>query len=382
VTLLRRVGLAAALSLSLFSGLALAAESPKPAAHHYVCVPCGLPCDDKVFDKPGTCPDCGMPLVEQGSIAKTADTRHKIAILLFNGVQIIDYTGPYEMFGAANFNVYTVAASKDPITTSMGMTVVPKYDFASAPLPDVLVVPGGGVRGAMNDSSIIEFVKATAARAPRVMSVCNGAFILGQAGLLDGLTATTTYGNVLPLRDQFPKVKVVGDRRFVDNGHIITTGGLSAGIDGALHVISLMDGEQQARNVALQEEYDWRPSGGYLRPAMADRMTPRLNFSAMDSAVGQWALVSSAGDANHWELVLKGGSKLDAEGVLRSVGKLLVSNSHWTPAGAAGGAPGAAASEWTLEGLNGEPWHGRLEVSAVPASPGQFTAKVAVTRAT
>ena len=75
-----------------------------------------------------------------------------VAILVFNGVEIIDFSGPYEMFGAAGYDVYTVAATKDPVTTAMGMTVVPKYTFADAPAPDVLLVPGGGVKGAATAS--------------------------------------------------------------------------------------------------------------------------------------------------------------------------------------------------------------------------------------
>src|SRR5512135_841696 len=112
--------------------MVLVATCANAGVGRYVCSPCGLPCDAKFFDKPGTCPDCGMPLVteeEAKAAAAAAIPAKKVAILIFNGVEIIDYTGPYEVFGAANFDVYTVARTKDPITTAMGMTVVPKYSF-------------------------------------------------------------------------------------------------------------------------------------------------------------------------------------------------------------------------------------------------------------
>src|SRR5262249_6233899 len=135
----------------------------------------------------------------------------KVAILIFTGVQIIDYTGPYEVFQAAGFDVYTVAATKDPITTVAGMTVVPKYTFDDAPAPDVLVVPGGGIGGAHDSAPTLRWIEATAAKAGHTMSVCNGAFLLAQAGLLDGLKATTTYHNVPKLRTMYPKIDVVDD---------------------------------------------------------------------------------------------------------------------------------------------------------------------------
>src|SRR5207245_8921403 len=111
------------------------------------------------------------------------------------------------------------------------------------------------------------------------MSVCNGAFILASAGLLDGLTATTTSGLIEKLRAEYPKTKVVDDRRFVDNGRIITAGGLSSGIDGALHVVSKMLGNGTAQAVALALEYDWRPGAGFARGALAARLIPDLDLA-------------------------------------------------------------------------------------------------------
>ncbi len=111
---------------------------------------------------------------------------------------------------------------------------------------------------ARNSAPTLKWVTDTNARTTLTMSVCNGAFILASAGLLDGLTATTTSGNIPRLKAEYPKTKVVDDQRFVDNGRIITTAGLSAGIDGAVHVVSRTLGQGTAQRVALAEEYDWK----------------------------------------------------------------------------------------------------------------------------
>src|SRR5262245_20511933 len=151
-----------------------------------------------------------MALVEEGSAAAAPDPhRKRVAILVFNSCEILDFTGPYEMFGAAGCNVYTVAATKDPVTTAMGLTVVPRYTFADAPAPDVLVIPGGGVNQASADSATLAYIKQVAATDQQTMSVCNGAFILANTGLLDGLKATTTYHNIPRLRAAHPKIDVV-----------------------------------------------------------------------------------------------------------------------------------------------------------------------------
>ena len=221
----------------LFLSLALllvAAAGAATAAHakakHYVCPPCGAPCDAAVFDKPGVCPKCGMTLVDADEAKAATAAQKKVAFLLFYGAEVIDFAGPYEMFGV-NCDVYTVGETGKPVTTAMGLTVVPKYSFADAPRPDVLVVPGGGVKASTENPALLKWVTDTTARDQITMSVCNGAFILAKAGLLDGLSATTTAGNIDRLAQQFPKTKVVRDQRFVDNGKIVTTCGLSAGID-------------------------------------------------------------------------------------------------------------------------------------------------------
>src|SRR5207244_115932 len=122
---------------------------------------------------------------EAGSAAATPEPeRKKVAILVFNACEILDFAGPYEMFGAADCDVYTVAATKDPITTAMGLTVVPKFTFADAPQPDVLVIPGGGVRATAEDAATLAYIRKATEHTKNTMSVCNGAFILANTGLL------------------------------------------------------------------------------------------------------------------------------------------------------------------------------------------------------
>jgi putative intracellular protease/amidase len=353
--------------------------SPEATARRYVCTPCNLPCDDAVYDAPGVCPKCGMALVEQGAAAAAAHPiRKRAAILIFDGVQIIDSTGPYEVFGAADFDVYMVAETSAPVTTAMGMTVVPKYTFADAPQPDVLVVPGGGVYGARGSKATLKWVTDTTAHARHTMSVCNGAFILASAGLLDGLTATTTSGLIEKLRAEFPRTKVVEDRRFVDNGKIITTAGLSSGIDGALHVVAKMLGNGTAQAVALGEEYDWRPRSGFARAALADRGIPHLDLAQ----TGEWTIESTQGGTDRWELVLRGNSNLNTSGVADHFARVLAANGSWTSVQPAKPRTAAlAASEWKFRGRDGKNWTGSLKIQPVSGESHQYTATLIVARA-
>lgn len=360
----------------LFFAVILSPTKADAQGVRYVCSPCGLPCDAKFFDEPGTCPDCGMPLVtEEEAKAAAAATvpAKKIAILIFDGVEIIDFTGPYEVFGAANFDVYTVARTKDPINTGMGMTVIPKYSFDDAPQPNVLVVPGGGVKAAQDDAATLKWIKDETARVEHTMSVCNGAFILAHAGLLDGLSATTTNGNIPRLRDQFPKIKVVDDQRYVDNGKIITTAGLSAGIDGALHVVELLMGKGYAQQVALAEEYDFSDRAGFVRAALADKLIPDMNPGP---EFGKWDVASTEGSTNHWHRILRGSSTKSAKELSEYIVTTLSSSAHWTMV-----KDGTSrTSDWRFKGKNGETWKGSVKVQEVSAGSHHFLVTVDIAK--
>ncbi len=239
----------------------------------YVCPPCGHNCLKTVFEKPGACDACGMQLAEIKSVVKrlrnqpsglpSSVDRKKVAILIFDGVQIIDFTGPYEVFTSA-YEVYTVAKSLETISTNGELSVNPAYNFENFPEPDILLVPGGQVLQTQNDPVVQQWLQETVKKSDYVLSVCNGAFILAKAGLLNGLTATTTRPLIEGLALSGPNIKVVHNKRFVDNGKIITSGGLSAGIDAALHVVAKIDGKKRAEGIAYGLEYDWRQNEGLV----------------------------------------------------------------------------------------------------------------------
>ena len=369
----------ATLVVLLVPGAPGAAAPASDSAQRWVCVACALPCDTLVFDHPGTCPQCGMALITQAEAKKQAAAAaaqppaKKVGILVFNGVEIIDFTGPYEMFGTAGYDVYTVAATKDPVTTAMGMQLVPKFSFADAPQPDILLVPGGGVKGACASEPTLDWVRKSSAQSVHTLSVCNGAFILATAGLLDGLTATTTARLIDQLHDRFPKVNVVHDRRFVDNGKIITAAGLSSGIDGALHVLSVMEGHGTAQQVALTQEYDWKPASDYARAALADMVIPNVNMDQL----GKWTVVRTEGGRDHWEMEMRGTSDLPESDLMAKIGDQLAADHRWARAGAQAT---AAGSQWSVAGTDGRHWSATLKL-APDAAAKEYTVHLTIARA-
>ncbi|RFP13582.1 MULTISPECIES: DJ-1/PfpI family protein [unclassified Duganella] len=183
----------------------------------------------------------------------------RVAIVLFEGVEEIDYAGPMEVFGASGATVYTVGQTKSTVESIWGLKVTPDYDFADLPEVDVLLVPGGGIQNALKNAALLASIKARSAKVKVVMSVCSGAFILGKVGLLDGIAATTTVSMRPQLAKLFPATKV-RDKRFVDAGKVVTTAGLTAGIDGALYVVERQSGRKRAESAAEYMEYDLKPA--------------------------------------------------------------------------------------------------------------------------
>ncbi len=283
-----------------------------------------------------------------------------VAILLFPGVQIIDYTGPWEVLGHASvdgkpaFKIYSVAETASPFDTAMGMTVIPSYSFAKAPKPDILVLPGGNVAPQLSNEGIIRWVRETAKSADVVLSVCNGAFFLAEAGLLDGLEATTFAGMIDDLQASAPKAKVVRDKRFVDNGKIITAAGLSSGIDGALHVIEKLYGRGTAQVAAVGMEYDWRPDSGWARASLADRHL----YPAFD-VVSEYSrrVERHEGTRDRWETSWKVTTTAGAEALLERMDRAF-RDSGWKRQG-----PGA----WRYEGAGGA-WTETTRVEAARGS--------------
>ena len=357
----------------------------KPVFEEYVCPPCGCGNDGKVHDKPGACAVCGMPLVIKGSAAAQADNqgpppnRKKAAILIFDGVQIIDYTGPYEVFGQAGLEVFTVATTPAMITTSMGMKVTPHYTLENAPASDLLLIPGGGVRNTQEDPNVIRWIQERSKQAEYVVSVCNGAYILAKTGLLDGLTATTFYDLIEGLPTISPKVKVVRDQRYVDNGKFITTAGISSGIDGSLYVVSKLFGKARAQMVALNMEYDWKADSTYARANFADRHIRKLFGRNLRLTVPQGVqakTLSTEGAARNWEVKWEAQGETTAGEIMKLIGDQL-SLGGWARLNP--GKQGTETSGWNFNDEEGSAWRGAVEVR--PAGAKAFTVSLKVERA-
>ena len=189
-----------------------------------------------------------------------------VAILIFDDVEVLDFCGPLEVFSvsgrqrqSAPLNVYTVAEKSTPVLARNQLSVNPRYTIAECPPAHVLVVPGGwGTRREMNNPRLVDWIKTAASTAEIVLSVCTGSLLLAKAGLLDGLKATTHHGALDLLREVAPETTVFRDQRFLDNGRIIVSAGVSAGIDAALHVVARLAGKEEALETARYIEYDWR----------------------------------------------------------------------------------------------------------------------------
>ncbi|WP_350285183.1 DJ-1/PfpI family protein [uncultured Croceitalea sp.] len=222
----------------------------------YVCPPCDLTCDTKEQDGPGTCSHCNMPLIKKEDV-KT------IAFYLQDRVEVLDFAGPMEVLSYAGFNVFTVSATAEPIKSQGILTVLPDYTIENAPKADILAFFGGNSNAPTKNPKVIEWVKNQ--NVEYHFSVCTGAFILAEAGILDGKTATTFHSALDNLEKSYPKIDVRRDVRYVDNGNIITTAGISAGIDGALHLVAKLQGLNSAKRIAYTMEYDnWQLGNGLL----------------------------------------------------------------------------------------------------------------------
>jgi transcriptional regulator GlxA family with amidase domain len=220
----------------------------------YVCPPCNHPCDSTTYQQPGICAHCGMTLVEKNQLM--SKDQITVCFYLYDGVEVLDFAGPMEVFSYAGFKVITVAKTKAPLLSQGILKITPDYSINDAPKTDIFAVFGGSDEVATNDPEVIFWIKSRDSATKSYFSVCTGAFILGKAGLLDGLTVTTFHKSITNLQKAVPKAKVLQNVRYVDNGRVITTAGISAGIDGALHLVSKLRGREVAEAVAKQIEYD------------------------------------------------------------------------------------------------------------------------------
>ncbi len=228
----------------------------------YVCPPC----DNLEFDKSGKCTHCDMELVLKKELKNHPKTKEMtIAFYLQEGVEILDFAGPLEVFTVSGFDVFIISKTTDPIISQGVLKVTPDYSIKNAPEANILAFFGGNASVAAQDKDVINWINKQKENVDYLFSVCTGAFILGQAGVLDNQTVTTFHMSIENLKQSFPKAKVLSNVRFVDNGKIITTAGISAGIDGALHLVEKIYGLERAKKTSKYMEYDkWTPGEGLI----------------------------------------------------------------------------------------------------------------------
>lgn len=185
----------------------------------------------------------------------------KIAFPIFPGAEELDLAGPWEAlalardYGERDVELFTAAITREPVRLRGGLRVVPDYAFGSEPAADAIVVPGGpGTRDERAWRPVVAWIVARR-DTPLVASVCTGAFVLARAGLLDGRSATTHYSRLDELREQHPEVNVVEGVRVVDEGEVVTAGGVTAGIDLGLHLVARFFDEELEAVVASVMEY-------------------------------------------------------------------------------------------------------------------------------
>lgn len=201
-----------------------------------------------------------------------SNTRN-VAILIFNDVEVLDFAGPFEVFSIAGkredsspFNVYTVAETA-PILARNALSINPHYTLENCPKPDILIVPGGGgyyadgtpygTRREIDNQPLLNWIERCSHSTEKLLSVCTGALLLAKIGLLDGMVATTHRGAIAQLAEMLSPSQVHPEARIADNGHIVLSGGISAGIDMSLYVVAKLLGLEQAVETASYMEYDW-----------------------------------------------------------------------------------------------------------------------------
>ena len=188
---------------------------------------------------------------------------YRIAIALWDGVEELDFAGPYEVltawghFSERAITVQTVAESAEPIRCAHGLRVIPDRRWDDAGRVDLLVLPGGNTEPLRADDVFLERMRDLAAQGTLMTSVCTGALVYAKAGLLDGRPATTHW-SALETLGGFD-VRVDPDARFVDDGEIVTAAGVSAGIDMALHLVARLESVEQAQAVRRYIQYDPQP---------------------------------------------------------------------------------------------------------------------------
>jgi transcriptional regulator GlxA family with amidase domain/YHS domain-containing protein len=189
-----------------------------------------------------------------------------VAFVVSDGAVVIDFAGPWEVFqdvhdaqGHGFFNLYTVAETTKPVTASAGLKIVPDYTFQTAPAPKVIVIPAQNGESA----AMLEWIRKATKTTDVTMSVCTGAYVLARTGLLSGKAATTHHSAYSDFAMEFPNIQLKRGARFVEDGNLASSGGLSSGIDLALRVVERYYGRERTEQTANMMEYQGQ---GWLDP--------------------------------------------------------------------------------------------------------------------
>lgn len=297
----------------------------------YFCSPCGCSEDGKYLSDAGTCSVCHMELQPAliGLERENSPTpRPTVGIFLFNGADIMDVSGPLSVFEHAGFQVITFGKQKEMTRIGMNIELMPDFEMGSLPTIDVLVLPGGGLSESNpGDEKVVNFLKQRKDSTEVILSVCSGAFFLGEAGLLDNHQSTTFAGLLPRLESQYPKSEVLNNVKYADNGQIVTSAGLSSGIDASFHVVSKFYGIGRAQEIANHMEYPWKREHDYARSQLA------INY--MSNIQGLVNLFStdfyySQGDQAEWECRYRLTKQLPAQQIKDLIEKELKKFDNWT----------------------------------------------------
>ena len=195
----------------------------------------------------------------------------KVAILIFDKVEVLDFAGPFEVFsvsydeaGNKLYDVCLIAAESSVVKARGDFQVIPNKTIVTKEEFDMVLIPGGfGTRPLMHNETIKNWVKAQFKQVELMLSVCTGSLVLATSGLLENIAATTHHAAFDELAKVAPNTKIIKGTKYVDNGKIITSGGISAGIEMALHVVAKQHGIEQARKTANYMEYTWNEQEKY-----------------------------------------------------------------------------------------------------------------------
>lgn len=190
-----------------------------------------------------------------------------IGIYIYDQAEVLDFSGPFEVFSVANrlaklgWNIWLVAEEKSLIEARGVFQVKPHYSIQNVPELDVLIVVGGVHSDELRKTEVINWIRKTTEKTQITASVCTGAFLLAEAGLLDGLEVTTHWEDIPDLQRNYPNLRVRKGIRWIEQGKLFTAAGISAGIDLSLELVSKFAGEKLAERTARQMEYAWIQPG-------------------------------------------------------------------------------------------------------------------------